>query len=68
MVNDQRENVKKFAQAHGMTTKMVHARLQKDLELSEKSARFMTKLRVRGDEEGVSNACELFVAIDAAVS
>jgi hypothetical protein len=38
------KNVKKLAQAHGMMTKMVHATLQKDLKLSKKLARWMTKL------------------------
>jgi hypothetical protein len=46
---------------------MVHATLQKSAALREVS-QIYDQTAVIGDEEGVSNACELFVAINAAVS
>ncbi len=42
--NDQQENVWKLAQVLGVTIKMVHATLLKDLRLSKKSARWVSKL------------------------
>jgi hypothetical protein len=42
--NDQRQNVKKLTQAHGVTPKMGHDTLHKDQHLSKKSARLMTIL------------------------
>jgi hypothetical protein len=42
--NDQQENVWKLAQVLGVTIKMVHNTLHKDLRLSKKSARWVSKL------------------------
>jgi hypothetical protein len=42
--NDHRETARKLAQAHGVSTKMVHANLCKDPKLSEKFARWLSKL------------------------
>jgi hypothetical protein len=42
--NDRRENVMKLAQADDTLTNMVHATLHKDLQLSNTSARWVTKM------------------------
>jgi hypothetical protein len=52
--NDQQESVRKLAQAFEVPTKIIHATLHKDLPLSKKSARWVTKLLYLGDKEGVS--------------
>ncbi len=41
---DRHVTVKKLARAHGMSTKTIHATLQKGLNLSKKLARWVPKL------------------------
>jgi hypothetical protein len=42
--NDQQESVMKLTQAHEMFTKIIHSALHKDLQLSQKSTRWVTKM------------------------
>jgi hypothetical protein len=53
--NDWPETVRKLAQAHGLSTKMVYTILHKDLKLSKKSARWVTKLM-----DKPSKCCKLY--------
>jgi hypothetical protein len=53
VVNGRQENVRKLAQAHDVSTKMVNATLPKDLQLSNKLAKW-NQFGLLGDEEGVS--------------
>jgi hypothetical protein len=42
--NDQPESVMKLAQAHEMLDKMIHSALHKNLQLSQKLTRWVTKM------------------------
>jgi hypothetical protein len=49
--NDQRENVKKLAQASDVSARTIYATLMRTAELSKKSARWVIKVFLK-DEEG----------------
>ncbi len=57
--SDRRVSVRKFPRAHSVSTKTIHVMLQKDLNLTKKSARWVLKLpnddmkkeQVRASEE-----------------
>jgi hypothetical protein len=53
----------KLAQAHDMLTKMVHATLHKDLQLSKKSARWLIKMIYYAMQKEQVRMIEAFVAI-----
>jgi hypothetical protein len=42
--NDQQESVMKLVQDHEMLIKMIHSALHKDLQFSQKSTRWVTKM------------------------
>jgi hypothetical protein len=42
--NDQRESVMKLAQAHEKLANMIHSALHKNLQISQKSTRWVTKM------------------------
>ncbi len=54
--NDQQENVMKLAQVHEMLAKMIHSTLHKDLQLSQKSTRWVTKMLYEGMKKGKSES------------
>jgi uncharacterized membrane-anchored protein YhcB (DUF1043 family) len=50
--NDQQESVIKFAQAHEMLAKMIQSAFHKNLQLSQKSTRWVTKMRYEEMKKG----------------
>jgi hypothetical protein len=48
--NGRQENVMKFTQAHDVSTKMVHATIHKDMQLSKKSTKW-DQIGLLRDEE-----------------
>ncbi len=65
--NDRRETVVKLAQAHGMSTKMVHYTLYEALNICNKSARQLPKQMDKEMKKEPVRKCEDFVMIIAAV-
>jgi hypothetical protein len=54
--NDQQESVMKLAQAHEMLAKIIHSALHKDLQLLEKSTRWVTKMLYEEMKKGKSES------------
>jgi predicted Zn-dependent protease len=54
--NDQRESVMKLAEAHEMLAKMIHSALYKDLQLSQKSTRWVAKMLYEEMKKGKSES------------
>jgi hypothetical protein len=52
--------IRKLAQAHGVSTKMIHATLNEDLNLSKKSARWVPKLLTEEMKNERVKTCEAF--------
>ncbi len=59
------ETIRKLAQAHGISTKTVHATLHKDLKLSKESAKWVPKLVDEEIKKEQVRTSEVIVAIIA---
>jgi hypothetical protein len=64
--NDQQESVMKLAQAHDRSAPTVHATLYKDLQLSKKSARWVTKTLYKKMKEERGRVHEVILGMIAA--
>ncbi len=56
-------SVRKFAQTHDVLTKTIHATLRKDLLLSKKLARWVTKLPNKNMKNERVRKCKAFIAL-----
>ncbi len=64
--NNWRESVMKLALAHEISAKMIHGALHKDLKLSQKSTRWVTKMLYEKKER--VRVCEVIMVMIAATS
>jgi hypothetical protein len=64
--NDQQESVMKLAQTHDRSAQTVHATLYKDLQLSKKSARWVTKTLYKTMKEERGRVHEVILGMIAA--
>jgi hypothetical protein len=62
------KSVLKFTQVHDMLTKTVHATLYKDLQLSKKSARWVTKMLYEKIKKERLEMCEAVMSMIAVTS
>ncbi len=65
--NDQRENVRKLAQAHDVSARTVYAALMRTAKLSKKSARWENKRSSLGMKKELFRTCEAAEVMAAAI-
>ncbi len=65
--NDQRENVRKLAQAHDVSTRTVYAALMRTAKLSKKSARWVNKRSSLEMKKELFRTCEVAEAMAVAI-
>ncbi len=65
--NDRRENVRKLAQAHDVSARMVYAALMRTAKLSKKSARLVNKRSSLEMKKELFRTCEAAEAMAAAI-
>ncbi len=65
--NDQRENVRKLAQAHDVSARTVYAALMRTTKLSKKSARWVNKRSSLEMKKELLKTCEAAEAMAAAI-
>ncbi len=66
--NDWRASVMKLALAHEISAKMIHGALHKDLKLSQKSTRWVTKMLYEEIKKERVRVCEGIMVMVAATS
>jgi hypothetical protein len=65
--NDQRENVRKLAQAHVVSARTIYAALMRTAKLSKKSARWVNKRSSLKITKELFRTCEAAEAMAAAI-
>ncbi len=65
--NDQRENVRKLAQAHDVSARTVYAALMTTAKLSKKSARWVNKRFSLEMKKELFRTCEVVKAMAAVI-
>jgi hypothetical protein len=63
VANDRRVTVRKLCEAHGVSTRIIHATLHDDLHLSKKSARWVPKLLSQDMKNERVRTCGAFLSL-----
>ncbi len=64
--NDQQESIMKLTQAHEMSAKMIHGTFHENLQLSQKSTSWVTKMLNEEIKKGRVRVCEAIMVMIAA--